>query len=79
MQYLLLYNDALVMTDDFSINVLKICDGLTPAENQKAMSQNPLFLGIDNLEERVERTLTDAGKYGIINWIPFSQPHIDRM
>lgn len=79
-QYLLLYNDALVLTDELSIEILKLCNGFNPPKViKKAISENPIFTGIDHIEEKVENVLTNAGKYGIINWIPFSQPHIDRM
>ena len=79
-QYILLYNDALVLTDELTIFILKLCNGFnSPRVIKDTVKENQLFSSMDALEEKVEKVLANAGKYGIINWIPFSQPHIDRM
>ena len=79
-QYILLYNDALVSTDELTIFILRLCDGLNAPKTIKQMVKDePQFAALDDVEETVEKILANAGKYGVINWIPFSQPHIDRM
>lgn len=79
-EYILLYNDALVLTDELTIYILKLCDGFNaPKTIKELVKKESLFASVEDVEGRVEKILANAGKYGIINWIPFSQPHIDRM
>lgn len=78
--YILLYNDALVLTDELTIYILTLCDGFNAPRTIKEMVSKDLrFFDTEDIEGKVEKILANAGKYGIINWIPFSQPHIDRM
>ena len=79
-KYILLYNDALVVTDELTIHVLKLCDGINAPKTIKQLAKkDPRYTEIEDIEGKVEKILANAGKYGVINWIPFSQPHINKM
>ena len=68
------------MTDELTIYILKLCDGFNAQKTIKELvKKESLFASVEDVEGKVEKILANAGKYGIINWIPFSQPHIDRM
>ncbi len=77
--YLLLFYDTLIKVNQLTVSVLSLANGYRSAKKIKEMILNDCGDDLDIKEEHIENILSDAGKYGIITWIPFSQAHIDRM
>lgn len=76
--YVLLFYDMLFLVDEFTISVLRKCNGFnTPTKIKKIMKKSYKRNPIVNLDEQVEYILANAGKIGILFWLPFAQPHID--
>lgn len=78
--YLLLYRDAILKVNELTISVLEMCDGFTTPKEIKKRLKESLSYTVDNsFEEQIEKILSSSAKFGIILWMPFGQPHLDRM
>jgi|GEM_PF-6218035 hypothetical protein len=76
---ILLCFDAILCVDDLTLKIFEFCDGLTsPKKIKEFVKQSYKYNGNSELDEDIEKKLAQAGKYGVITWIPFGQPHIER-
>lgn len=76
--FVLLFYDMLFLVDELTISVLRKCDGFnTPKKIKKIIKRTYKSNPTDSLDEQVEYILANAGKIGILFWLPYAQPHID--
>lgn len=76
--FVLLFYDMLFLVDEFTVFILTKCNGFNTSKKIKEFIKKT-YKGNQtvNLEEQVESILVNAGKMGIIYWLPYAQPHID--